>query len=350
MTATATIDLAAYRANLAHVRDRIRPARLMAVIKGDAYGHGLDRMAAAAAEAGVDLLGVLDSATALAVRKAGIDVQLFAWLFAADEDFTPLVDQRIDVGISTMVELERVAAATTRGTAGRVHLKIDTGLHRNGASAEDWPAFVRRAVELEESGLIVLEGVWTHIGEASDEDDSDAIARFGRAVEQARGLGADPSVSHLAASAAGLARADARFDVVRVGAFTYGIAPGSGIGPRDLGLIPVMTLTAEVTVVSAGRGGSIAVVDAGYLDGIPAGAAGRVRAAVRGARHPITAVRPTATDLLVVGEVEVGDRVTFFGAGTEGEETLQEWADALDTIGEEIVVRIPQSVPRHYVG
>jgi alanine racemase len=280
-----------------------------------------------------------------------VDATLFAWLFAAEEDFAALVAADVDLGISRVDQLERIAAVASGDHPGRVHLKIDTGLHRNGATEAEWPGLVRRTVELAAADRVRLEGVWTHIGEASVAEDSLAIARFDAALRVAASLGAHPPLRHLAASAAGFERDDARFDAVRVGAFTYGIAPGGGRGPDEFGLTSVMTLTAAVTAVSGVRRGDLtATVDAGYLDGIPVEAPGRVTAAVRGTRHQITAVRAASLDLTVDATISVGDTVTFFGTGDAGEPTLQEWADALRTIGEEIVVRIPASVPRRYVG
>lgn len=348
MTALATVDLSAYGSNIRAIRQRIEPSRVMAVVKADAYGHGLLPIARTAIDQGVDLIGVLDAATGLALRGAGIDSQLFAWLFAAAEDYAPLVEARIDLGISRRDQLERIALASTRDEPARVHLKIDTGLHRNGASEDEWPRLVARTLDLAAEGHVRLDGVWTHIAEASDAEDSLAIARFQRALTVAEGLGASIPLRHLAASAAGFARVDARFDAVRIGAFTYGIAPGSGIGPSDLDLIPVMTLTARVTSVRRGDAGDLATVDAGYLDGIPTGATNTVSAAVRGRAHPIVAVRAGSLDLALAEPAEVGDIVTFFGTGKAGEATLQEWADALGTIGEELVVRIPLRVPRVY--
>lgn len=353
MTAVATVDLAAYGANIRALRRRIGPSRLMAVVKADAYGHGLLPIARVAIDQGVDLIGVLDAASGLTLRRAGIDSQLFAWLFGADEDYAPLVRARIDLGISRRDQLDRIASVSTTDEPARVHLKIDTGLHRNGASEAEWPHLVQRTLDLAEQGLVRLDGAWTHIGEASEAEDSLAITRFRGALTVAEGLGASIPLRHLAASAAGFARQDARFDAVRIGAFTYGIAPGSGIGPVDLELRPVMTLTARVASVLRGASSSLATIDAGYLDGIPAGAANTVSAAVRGSAHPIVEVRAGSLDLSLVehvGHVEIGDTVTFFGSGDAGEATLAQWADALGTIGEELVVRIPAEVPRVYPG
>ena len=346
----ATIDLDALTRNIRRVVERISPAALMAVVKADAYGHGALPVAQTAVAEGVTWLGVLDAQTGLQLRQEGIsrDVRMFAWLFSPEEEYASLIDADIDLGISHLHQLERVATARVSRSA-RLHLKIDTGLHRNGSTPEHWPALVTRALELQAAGHVEVYGVWTHIGEASEAEDSLAIARFDTAIRVAEALGADIRVRHLAASAAGYARADARFDLVRTGAFLYGIAPGDAVGPAEIGIEPVMTLTSRVTRVTTDGPRMRAVIAGGWLDGIPANAGNLVNVAIAGRRHSLTSVTATETECDTHGHpVQVGDVVTFFGSGVSGEEDLQQWADALGTIGEEIVVRIPRLVPRRY--
>jgi len=332
---------------------RVAPAELMVMVKANAYGHGLLPIARAAVDGGVRLLGVLDAESGLALRADGIggQVRLFAWLFGPQEDYRSIIDADIDLGISHLHQLERIAASGS-GVAARLHLKIDTGLHRNGASEEEWPLLIARALELQFAGIVEIVGAWTHISEASDDDDSDAIARFERAITVAEAIGARFAMRHLAASAAGFAREDARFDVVRVGAFAYGIAPGGGIGPSDMGIEPVMTLTAPVASVREHEGRTLARVAIGFADGLPGHAGGRGELAIRGRRHPIVgAVGAFGIDADVTGHpISAGDVAVLFGPGGSAEPSLQEWADALGTIGEELVVRVPPEVRREYTG
>ena len=341
---TAVIDLSAYRRNLARLAERVAPAALMAVVKADAYGHGLVPIARAAVEAGIGWLGVLDIETGLELRENGIprDVAVFTWLLAPHEDYAAAIDAELDFGVSTVGQLDAIAAAGASIRA-RVHLKIDTGLHRNGASIEDWPGLVSRALALSDS--VELVGVWTHIAEASDDDDSVAIERFTAAVAIAENLGATPRVRHLAASAAAFARADARFELVRVGAFCYGISPGGGMTSSSLGLEPVMTLTAPVTAVRDG----LATIRIGYGDGVPTAAAGVLHLSIEGRLYEIVSVQP---DHLTVDAgdtlVRPGDTAVLFGGGSDGEPTLQEWADGLGTIGEEIVTRLSPRIRRRF--
>ena len=235
-----------------------------------------------------------------------------------------------------------------------MHLKFDSGLHRAGVLPGQWSRFVSRAAELERAGLIEVAGLWTHIAEASDDDDSRAIAEFTRAVDQAAGQGINPRMLHLAASAAAYARADARFDMVRIGAFLYGIAPGGGVGPAELGLRPVMTLQTPVLSVDRDGGGTHAVIGIGGALGLLGDAAGRVSVAIRGERWQVSAVEPTRTSIDVTAHnssvaIRPGDTVTLFGDGTSGEAALQEWADAMGTIGEELVTRVSALIPRKIV-
>lgn len=348
----ATIDLGALTRNIDTLTARIAPARLMVMVKANAYGHGLVPIATAAVASGVRLLGVLDAESGLSLRSSGVgsEVRLFAWLFGPEEDYRALVDADIDLGISHLHQLERIERSGASAPA-RLHLKIDTGLHRNGASVEEWPGLVTRTLELQAAGVVKLVGGWTHISEASDEDDSIAIDRFRAAIGVADGLGAQFSLLHLAASAAGFARADSRFDAVRVGAFCYGIAPGGGVGPADIGIEPVMTLSAPVVSVTAGAEGDreIARVAVGFVDGIPGRAAGLVEIAIDGARFPVVRVGAAFLEADVTGStLGAGATAVIFGTGDSGEPTLQEWADALGTIGEELTVRLSPRLERHY--
>jgi alanine racemase len=348
--AVATISRTALRRNVRLLRERVGPAALMAIVKDDAYGHGLDDAVDTFSGAGVDRFGALDLDTALSVRRARPDATIFAWVFARGDDLGEAARARIDLGVTDAATLERVASMRDAGAPPRVHLKLDSGLHRAGVLPHEWSAFVERAARLQTEGRIAVAGLWTHIAEASDDDDTAAIRRFESAVETARGAGLRPQVLHLAASAAAYTRADARFDMVRVGAFLYGIAPGGGVGPADLGLAPAMTLTAPVVDVVEQDGRRSARIAVGGLDGLLSDAAGGAPVMLGGERATISAVE-AGSSLVVVGKgrVEVGDTATLFGDPASGAPTLQEWGDTMGTIGEEIVTRLSERVTRVWI-
>ncbi|GLI27995.1 alanine racemase [Agromyces rhizosphaerae] len=363
----AVVDLGAIRANIARIAEEAAPAAVMAVVKADAYGHGALPVARAALEGGARMLGVADVDEALALRAAGVTAPILAWLHDPGLDFVPALEAGIAVGVSSAHQLEQVAAAVERGAPpASVHLKVDTGLSRNGVEPARWDAVVRRARELEASGLLTVDGVFSHLANASDADDDAQLAAFRAALEAADAAGLRPGLRHLASTAAALRRPDARFDLVRVGIGMYGLTPyGDGTTGADLGLVPAMTLRGRVAAVrriAAGAGVSydltwragapttLALVPLGYADGVPRHASGTGRVLLGGEVRPI--VGRVAMDQFLVdagdAPVATGDEVVLFGDPASGAPTADEWADAAGTIGYEIVTRIGPRVPRTY--
>lgn len=357
----ARISRGALGRNIDALRATVHPARLMVVVKADAYGHGALTVAEVAMAHGITDLGALDLDTALRLRAAGVpvDVRVLAWLYPGDAEFDAAIEHRIDLGVSRLGELERAVAAVERRRAAgdtdaraAVHLKLDTGLHRNGATADEWPTLVAAVATAERAGLVIARGVWTHIAEASEDEDTAALRRFERGVELAREAGLHSIERHLAASSAGLRRADVRLDMVRMGGHCWGIPSFDGVTPADIGLEPVMALTAPVigpreALVSATR---VSAIAAGYGDGVPREAAGHVSVAVDGVRYPIVAVE--RDELLVAdpdGRLATSQTAVLFGTGSAGEQTVREWGDAIGTLGDEITARIAARVPRDVV-
>ncbi|WP_431779139.1 alanine racemase [Microbacterium aurantiacum] len=345
MTARLIVDLHALDTNIRRVQTRLAPAELMLVVKNDAYGHGISRVVPRALALGVSWFGAFDVATAAAVRRAvGDGPRIFVWLVPGRQEIGDALTLDADVGVGDADVLEDVAAvAAARSQRARVHLKIDTGLHRNGIRPEEWADAVGRARSLQDAGLIEVVGIWSHIAEASDDEDDAARAAFDHAVEVARAAGLTPALRHLAASAAGTTRPEFRYEMTRVGAFCYGIAPAGGPSAADLGLTPIGTLTASVIAVE----GNDAIIDIGVFDGLPSPLAGRADVGTPGG----------ARRLLTVGEesrvegwpgMVPGDDVVIYGTGSQGDPTSTDLAEALDTIGEEIAVRLSPAVRREY--
>ena len=338
------VDLGRIRANLEALRARIAPARPLLVVKDDAYGHGLERVVATARAAGVDWFGAVDVPTGLRARAAaGADARVLSWSTTTAARVAEAIAADVDLGVGDADHLETVAAVSA-GRRARVHLKIDTGLHRSGVRPEDWGGFVARAAALEASGDLVVAGVWSHIAETSDADDDDARAQFLRAVATAEAAGLHPEVRHLAASAAAYARPEFRFDLVRFGAFGYGIR--SADGPEQPGIAPAATLLAAVTAVD----GDAVTVDLGALDGLPSRLGGRVAVGTPGGPRTLRAVGATESVVDAWPGAAVGDDVAVFGPGALGECTATTLAEAVDTVGEEILVRVSPLIPREYVG
>ena len=368
----AEIDLDALRHNIRHLRDVAHPARVMAVVKADAYGHGAVPVARAALEAGAAWLGVAHIAEGVALRKAGIEAPILAWLHTAGTDFTAGVEHGLDLGISGWELDHVVAAARELERPAIVHLKIDTGLGRNGCPPEQWDSLLSRAVAHQEEGLIRVVGIFSHLAVADEpaRPETDLqVQAFREAVAAAENAGIDVEVRHLANTPAAFSRPDCHFDLVRVGLGIYGLSPFSDQGSADLGLRPVMTFSTTVSnckEVPAGQGVSygyayrtqkpttLGLIPVGYGDGVPRIATG-APVLVGGRIYPV--VGRIAMDQLVIDfgttglvgspESPLGKRAVLFG-GTDAP-PVEDWAAAAQTINYEVVTRISGRVERVYV-
>jgi alanine racemase len=372
LRAQATIDLAALRSNVAALRARAPRSGLMAVVKADAYGHGMVPCARAALEAGADWLGTATPEEALALRAAGITARVLCWLWTPGGPWRAAVDADIDVTVSALWALREVtAAAAAAGRTARVQLKADTGLGRNGAQPADWPDLVAAARAAEVEGLIKVTGLWSHFACADEPGDPSIAAQlavFHSALETAERAGLRPEIRHMANSPATLTLPEAHFDLVRPGVAMYGISPVPQVGgPADFGLRPVMRLSARLASAKRVPGGhgvsyghhyrtpgetTLALVPVGYADGIPRHASGTGPVLVAGKWR--TVAGRVAMDQFVVDlggdSAEPGDEAVLFGPGDRGEPTAEDWARAAGTIAYEIVTRIGTRVPRVYVG
>lgn len=370
-TACAEIDLAAFRSNVSTLQ-RHASVPVMVIVKADGYGHGMLECAREARTAGAEWLGVATPTEALQLREAGDTGPLLAWLYGVDEDLAPLVAADVDLSAQSVDQIGRlVAAAAMTERRARVHLKIDTGLSRNGAPSYEWQQVCAIAADAERSGAIEVVGIWSHLAAADEPGHPSVplqIQAFQQAYEQARAAGLEPMLRHLSNSAGALVVPEARLDLVRVGIAAYGIDPAPGIAAlAGVPLRPVMRLRAQlvnVKRISEGAGVSygwtwtaqapttVGLVPLGYGDGIPRHAGNRALVGWSGTRVPIRG--RICMDQFVVelgaGRVaEPGDDVIVFGPGDQGEPTAGEWAAWCDTIGYEIVTRIGTRVPRRYL-
>ncbi|MGC0370819.1 alanine racemase [Microbacterium sp. SLBN-111] len=343
MSAEYRVDLDAFARNLARVRETVAPAQHMLVVKDDAYAHGLEAIIRRATAEGVTWIGAFDVETGRAVREmTGPDARIFVWLLGGADDLAAGVAADLDLGIGDEALLADLAALPDLPTPARVHLKIDTGLHRNGIRPERWGAALESLSRLVDDGRASFEGVWSHISEASDADDDDARALFLAARAAAVDAGLTPRFSHLAASAAGFAREPFREDIVRVGAFSYGIRPAGGPDEAELGIEPISSLIASVVAVE----GDAVRLDLGSLHGQPSALEGRFSVATPAGPRLVQRIGPDF--LLVEGwtDAAVGDDVIVFGRG--GVASATDLAELIDTIGEEIALRVSPALPRRY--
>ena len=344
-------------------------AAVMAVVKADGFGHGAVRVASAALSSGATWLGVTTCAEALQLRAGGITAPILSWMHSPLEDFGPALLSDVDLSVSSQEHLCAVAASAARlGVTAEVHLKVDTGLHRNGARPEEWRALVRLARDLETTRHVRVRGVWSHLVSGTQADTIRLqIKLFDEAVEVARDAGLRPEIRHLANSAATLTAPRTHYELVRPGIGLYGVEPD----PRhSFGLRGAMTLRARLILVKrvpAGSGVSyehdyitdrdttLALVPLGYADGLPAVAAWHAEVSIAGRRCPVAgriAMDQVVVDLgNVTGDAtpRIGDEAVVFGPGTDGEPTVADWARWANTVPHEIITGIGPRVARHYV-
>ena len=358
--AEANIDLTAIAANVKKLK-ATAGTELMAVVKADAYGHGLVPVANAALNAGASWLGVALVEEAHSLRAAGVTAPLLAWLVPPGSNYAAAIDANIDLAIPSL-DIFREIVAT--GKRARVHIEVDTGMTRGGF-LEEWSEFLKS-----DFSKVEVVGVFSHFAradEVSEKQNQDQLANFNNAMADLAAVGVTPKLKHLANSAATLTNQSAAFDLVRTGIAMYGLTPDlENLGTsKSLGLLAAMQVRAKLHLVKkvpanspVGYGATestshdtvLGVVAMGYADGIPrvAKAAGVFFA---GKRCPIigrVSMDQFVVDLGPETAAKAGDYVVIFNDGAAGEFTAEDWGTASGSINYEMTTRIGPRVPRIY--
>jgi alanine racemase len=366
----AEVDLAAVRHNVGVLVGLAAPARVGAVVKASAYGHGPVDVARAALEGGASWLAVALVEEGIQLRDAGIDAPVLVLSEPPPDAMADVVGRGLTPTVYTaegVAWAAKAAAEVEGGLPLAVHVKVDTGMHRVGAPAGE---AVKLALTVEERPELALGGVWTHLAVADDPDNPFTglqIERFDAVLGELAVRGVRPPLVHACNSAGVLTHPEAHHDLVRCGLTVYGVAPSPALADRcaDAGLRPALSLKAHVSLVkevAAGEGVSyglrfraerptvIATVPIGYADGVPwrLGVVGG-EVLVGGRRRPIAG--SVTMDQLMVDcgddrSVAVGDEVVLLGV--QGDETIGawEWASRLGTIAYEVLSGIGARVPR----
>jgi len=372
------IDLAALAANVRAFQGRLGGAKLAAVVKSEAYGHGVAIVAPAALRAGASWLAVWGASEGIPLRRlVGPDVPILCLGHTPPQDFADAVADDLRLTLYDPSAIPALArAARAQGRTARVHLKLETGTHRQGLEAEDAVALARAVAA--EAGL-VLEGISTHYADIEDTTDhgyaESQMARFTEGVERVATAGTRPTVRHTACSAAAILFPRTHFDMARVGIGLYGLWPSREtlVSARERGLSgfalsPVMTwkaLLAQVKDVPAGgyvgygrtwraqRRTRIAVIPVGYFEGYSRALSSRAHVLVRGRRAPVlgrVCMNMFMVDVTDVPGAAAGDVAVLLGR--DGEETVS--AEALagwaGTIHYEITTRVNPLLPRVAMG
>lgn len=354
------IDLAHLASNITRLK-AISHTPLLAVVKADAYGHGLIEIGLAAEKAGADWLGVALLEEAIQLRQHGVQIPILAWLLSPDADFKSAVDHNVDVAVASIAAFKKVSALANKP---RIHIEVDTGMTRGGF-LDEWQEFLKS-----DFSTVNVVGIFSHFARADEpgeQQNIDQLIRFKEMVTELASIGVNPILKHLSNSAATLINADATFDLVRTGIAMYGLSPDvNTLGKSEqLFLKPVMQLRAKLHLVkqvpagaSVGYGATahtlsatkLGVVAMGYADGIPR-IARKAGVFINGLRAPIigrVSMDQFVVDLGAESLAKSGDWVIVFGDGSHGEYTADDWAKAAGSISYEIVTRIGPRVPRIY--
>src|SRR5580765_6352168 len=366
----ARVDLHALTSNYAAIVNHLkaeRPERtpgVIAVVKANAYGHGAAQVAKALERAGADLLACADIEEGAALRAAGVACEILVFGALSVSDLDGLFDCRLTPTISTPGAAIAVQAAAARYKQRvRYHLKIDTGMNRLGFRFDN---LNRTLPDLFDSPNLELDAVYTHFATADDPESphfASQRARFEQALKDVEAIGGRPRYRHACNSAAFLRDSRVWFDRVRPGLLLYGIVPPPLASTLEL--TPVMALASRVVAVkgmrpgeitgygahfSAERPTTIAIVPAGYADGLDLRLAGRGYVLIRGRRAPI--VGSVCMDMLMADvtgtEVSPGDEVVIIGAQAGDRIDVREMAATIGTIPWEIVCRLGSRIERLY--
>lgn len=356
--AVADVDLRAVQHNVQVLRLRAG-VPLMAVVKADAFGHGAVPVAKAAVAAGATWLGVCRVDEALALRSAGLSVPILAWLDDMAAVAPAAASAEVHLSVSSLAELEAVAR---QRLAVRVHLKLDTGMHRAGCPVDRWVELVARAARAERLGAIRVVGVWSHLSHASspaDPHNRRQVEAFQAGLALAEAAGLRPEVRHLCGTAGAVGVPEARLDLVRTGAGLVGIDEvGAGLRPA----LTLRTRVLQVRRVVAGDGvgydhagrvkrtTTVALLPLGYADGIPRCARS---AWVSWHGHRLPLLGRVSMDQVVVdaGDLPVrpGDEVVVLGRSA-GAPRVEDWARWAETIPHEIYTGLGPRVVRAHTG
>ena len=367
MRAEAIVDLSAIAHNVNKIKE-LTGKEVLAVVKADAYGHGLIPVAQTAIKSGASMLGVALLEEAIALRDGGITAPILAWLLQPGSDFNTAIERDIDIAVASKAALQEVRAASTAKRA-RVHIELDTGMTRGG--------FLNEFAELTSSDFdgVDVVGVFSHFARADEpgeKQNQEQLDKFTEMVTKLESFGFTNLICHLSNSAASLTMPSARFDMVRLGIAMYGLSPDvNTLGTsQSLGLRPAMQLRAALYLVKDVAAGTpvgygatavtksdtrLGVVVMGYGDGIPrialGGTPNDAGVWINGKRAPIigrVSMDQFVVDLGAESKAKAGDWVVIFGNGSHGEYTADDWGAASGSINYEIVTRIGPRVPRIY--
>ena len=373
MRAWTEINLDAIKNNIKYIRKRTSPqAQVMAIVKADAYGHGVCDVTATLLANGADRLGVATVDEAIQLRNAGFDVPILILGYIPPEDIGRAIEADITLTVFHDEYAETVSQkALALGKKCKIHIKLDTGMHRIGYlctdNEENTVSSICRIAKL--SG-IQPEGIFSHFAKADEADPSYTHLQFGRfckITDKLEEMGIHIPIKHICNSAGILKYPEYHMDMVRSGIITYGLTPNDEMDISDTELVPAMsfksivanikTITEDAPISYGGRfvakpGSKIATINVGYADGYSRVLSNKAQVLING--HKVNIVGNVCMDQMMadVTEIEninIGDEVILFGSDGNNNITVESVASLLGTINYETVCVVGKRVPRVYI-
>lgn len=363
----AVVDLGAIRFNLNQVIQKVKPAGVMAVVKANAYGHGMADVARTALDAGADYLAVALLEEGIELRETGINCPtlVFGGFFHDQAEF--FVRYNLDATLYSLENAKALAKAVKLlGKPANVHIKIDTGMGRVGVPWEEAAPFVQKVLQIPE---IRIMGVYTHFATSDEKDKSFAklqLQRFKVALKNIESLGFKIPIRHAANSGAILDLPESYFDMVRPGIMLYGYYPSFDT-TESVRLKPAMSFLSKVlhvkeveegTTVSYGRQytapqkTTIVTIPVGYADGYNRLLSNQGDVLINGRKYRVAGrvcMDQIMVDVGPGGAAKVGDEVVLFGRTEKGEVPVYDICRKLNTIPYEVTCWVSKRVPRIYV-
>lgn len=360
------VDLGAIGRNLERIRARVAPAQVMAVVKANAYGHGLVPVARHLESLGVERFGVAYMEEGRLLRRSGVRAQILVMGGILGDQIPAFLDDDLEICASSVAKLGAIdAAAEARGVRARVHLKVDTGMERIGVHWYSAESLLEQALRCRHVDVV---GIFSHLANADALDLGHARVQLERFAEvcaffERRGL--PMPLRHIANSGAVLQLPEACLDLVRPGIALYGVRPSTEV-VSTLELEPALSWHSRVVFFKVVRAGNpvsygstwapaadtrVLTLPVGYGDGYFRALSNRAQVLVGGARRPV--VGRVCMDQVMVdlgrGEAYNGDDVVLLGASGDDRVRVEELAEWAGTIPYEILTNINTRVPRVYV-
>ncbi|MBQ9736940.1 MAG: alanine racemase [Clostridia bacterium] len=370
------IDLDAIAHNLNQIKHFLNPdTKLIGVVKADAYGHGIVEVSKTALQNGVAILAVAFIDEAVQLRKSGITAPVLLLGSTSDAD----IDQLFTYNITPTVFTEEFAKklsqrAAALKTPAKIHIKVDTGMHRIGFlyenAEEEHQNTVDKILKISQLPYIEVEGLFTHLSTSDKKDTAytlNQLNRFKELKDELLSKGLKIPICHAANSAALVRFSEFRLDAVRAGIIMYGMYPSDEVSFQNLNLRPAMTFKArivDIKTLSAGcdigygrsyttsAPAKIATASVGYADGYSRLLSDKTKVLVGGQLVPQVGkicMDLCMIDVTTVNNINIGDEVTLFGSSEQGGIPVEDIALAMGTINYEVACMISKRIPRIYI-